>query len=164
MPNLPHSEKAGYETSDVNTRVVFMFLSAVALLIFLGIMISLIVLRSLEHRPATNQTEASPLVGDPADAVRPGPNVQADPLSDRTRILDKAEARLHSYGLVSDEPGMERAHIPIERAMELVASGEAPYRQPVTEALEAEQEETAPENNPPANSAPPETSGAAGGE
>lgn len=139
MLNPQRSLKEGYEVSDVNTKVVFIFLTGVALLTFLGIMAALIVLRGLEARPSINPIEASPLAGTFNVTGLDGPKIQGNPRLDRELAIEAAETRLHSYGVDSLEPGMERAHIPIDRAMDLVASGKVPYRQPVTVALETEE-------------------------
>src|SRR5690554_3651623 len=117
MLNPQRSLKEGYEVSDVNIRVVFLSLSGVGFLVFLGVMGGLIVLRSLEARPAMNPAEASPLATNATDRVFLGPMVQGDPLVDRVRILQEADSRLHSYGVIDETEGLERAHIPIEAAM-----------------------------------------------
>ncbi len=139
MLNPQRSLKEGYELSDINIRVVFIFLTSVALLTFLGIMAALIVLRGLEARPSINPIEVSPLAASQVAAGFDAPKIQGNPRLERDLAIATAEARLHSYGMVSLEPEMERAHIPIDRAMELVASGKVPYRQPVTVALEEEE-------------------------
>jgi hypothetical protein len=45
------------------------------------------------------------------------------------------KAKLNSYGVVSEEPGMERAHIPIEEAMRQLAAGEVAYKAEPQQAL-----------------------------
>lgn len=48
----------------------------------------------------------------------PAPRLEQNPRVDGDRIIAEATARLESYGWVNERAG--RAHIPIERAMELL--------------------------------------------
>ena len=58
------------------------------------------------------------------------PHLQGDPVADRIKIDEQNQHQVASFGIVSEEPGMERVHIPVDRAMSLLAEGKVPYRQP----------------------------------
>jgi hypothetical protein len=54
--------------------------------------------------------------------------LQADPVADKERQFAAQQQRLNTYGWVDEKAGT--AHIPIERAMELVAQRGIPARPP----------------------------------
>ncbi|MBP7148357.1 MAG: hypothetical protein KBD01_12490 [Acidobacteria bacterium] len=58
------------------------------------------------------------------EPLSPGPVLQVDPPAELAELRAAADARLHSYGWADRERGL--AHVPIERAMELVAAGVRP--------------------------------------
>lgn len=57
-----------------------------------------------------------------------GPTAEPDILRDRRAVDAVARARLQGYGWVDGEHGV--AHIPIERAMELIVTGRKPAPAP----------------------------------
>ena len=126
------SVKEGYEVTDMNARLIAYFIVALFAMLFGAVMTIIIVIRGFDRsRPALNDTPASALAT-PDVQVPPAPHLQGDPVSDLHKVLAENTARLNAYGVLSEEPGMERVHIPVERAMALVASGAAPYRQEPT--------------------------------
>lgn len=138
-PNTQVSEESlhdGYEVSDMNTGVISGCFVGLTVVTVASLFAVIILMRGFDQsRPPMNTTERSPLAVQ--EAFAPGaPPLQQDPVADAKRFVAGAEKHLHGYGHVSREPGLERVHIPIERAMELVASGAVPYRQAPTVALE----------------------------
>jgi len=121
------SKKAGYEVSDMKTLIIVFFVAALFVLMVGGVVAALFVLRGFD-RSQTPEVPPSALASE-VRQVPEEPHLQQDPVAEKDAILAEAEARLNSYGLVSDNPQMKRAHIPIDRAMELVATGQVPYRQ-----------------------------------
>ncbi len=130
------SRKAGYEVSDMRPAIIVLFVSAIFMLMVGGVIGALFVLRGFD-RSRTPEMPPSALASE-VGQVPEEPHLQQDPVAEKEKILAEAAARLNSYGLVSDNPEMKRAHIPIERAMELVASGQVPYRQTPTPAKKAD--------------------------
>lgn len=132
--DIEKSVKEGYEVTDMNARLIAYFIVALFAMLFGSVMTIIIVIRGFDRsRPALNDTPASALIT-PEVQLPPLPHLQDNPESDLKKILAENTARLHAYGVVSDEPGMERVHIPVDRAMALVSSGKAPYRQEPTAA------------------------------
>jgi hypothetical protein len=128
------SIKAGYEVTDLNTRVVGMFLIFLAILTIGGMVIIIIVMRGMES--ARDLGEVSPLAQEDL-MLAPLPNLQGDPRADKDAAIAEANARLGSYGWVSEDPGVRRAHIPIEEAMKIIAQEHVPYKQAPVMAAES---------------------------
>ncbi|MCC6142423.1 MAG: hypothetical protein IT368_01325 [Candidatus Hydrogenedentes bacterium] len=120
------SLKAGYEVTDLNARVVSMFMVFLAVMTIGGLVIILIVMRGMEG--ARVRPDMSPLAQEGVMAP-PAPNLQSDPRFDKDQAIKAATAQLGSYGWISEDPAMRRAHIPIEKAMEIVAAQQVPYKQ-----------------------------------
>jgi hypothetical protein len=60
----------------------------------------------------------------PADPLPPEPRLQVSPQADMDAMRAREHELLHSYGWVDREKGVAR--IPIDRAMEIMAEGDAP--------------------------------------
>jgi hypothetical protein len=129
-PNLTKMRNAavGYETSDASVRGVvwFLFILTVA-----GVLIHLVLagmykhfagpnVSLYEHRPTLETYSKQP--------QPPGPRLQHDPVADKNLLFDQQEQRLNSYGWTDEKAGT--AHIPIDRAMDLVAQRGIPARPP----------------------------------
>ena len=132
------SVKHGYEVTDINTTIIVISMAGLFALIAGACLVIIMVMRGFnESRPSLNTTPASALAT-AAMQIPDEPHLQMDPVADRKRIKAENQHLADSYGVVSEEPGMERVHIPVDRAMELVAEGKAPYRQePKPAALDA---------------------------
>lgn len=123
------SISTGYEVSDINTRAIITFAIIVAIVGVLVLPITAMIIRTLQDtRPPESPRPLSPLAGHiqhiPLDTL-----LQTEPQEDARREVGAARAHLEIYGIVVDEPGEARAHIPIGRALELMAEGRLPYRQ-----------------------------------
>lgn len=136
-PQKPEASlRAGYEVTDLNTRLIVYFLVALFFMMFGAIATILIVIRGFnESRPSLNTVPASALATKGVQ-VPDEPHLQMDPVSDRVRIVSENDKKVNSYGIISDESGTERVHIPVERAMALLAEGKGTYRQEPRDAVE----------------------------
>ncbi|MBI2423857.1 MAG: hypothetical protein HYV27_13585 [Candidatus Hydrogenedentes bacterium] len=144
--NAEESIKAGYEVTDLNAKLIVIFLAALAFLIAGSVFVIIIFQRGFDKsRLPMNLNEASPVAVTPPPVVVPGfaplaPGteegtalLQQDPVAERKKYFAESHAHLAGQGFVSQEAGAERVHIPIETAMALVAEAKVPYRQvPVT--------------------------------
>jgi hypothetical protein len=105
----------GYETRDVNTRntvLVMAGLAATAAAVIGGMVL-------LRNGISAQQRAALPALT-PQQTQRllpPPPNLQPEPYVDLDRQRAAARAALEGYGYL--DPGRTRAHIPIDRAMQL---------------------------------------------
>ena len=108
------TEPGGYERTDLSVRGVLVALAALAaaaLVVQLVVGVQFAALRSeraRENPPATGQA------GGP-----PEPRLQTTPAGDLAALRAEEDAILHGYGWEDRAAGV--VHIPVERAMELVA-------------------------------------------
>jgi hypothetical protein len=107
-----------HEKKDASIRGIVLFaviLTAVAVVIHLGLLGWLEAFRAEERRQDRNRPE---LFADETGQF-PNPRLQDNPARDMMQLTEEELTRLDRYGWV--EPG-KVAHIPIGRAMELVAA------------------------------------------
>lgn len=142
----------GYEVSDINVKVVNLFLVILTVMTIGAMFVIIVVMRGLES--AHPKADLTPLQPPVTEAAAPGPRLQWDARRDRDETLRAAEAHLNSYGWVSDHDGYRRAHIPVEQAMRLLADGVAPYRPEPVSARIGEIAEPAPETGEASADAP----------
>jgi len=135
--NLEQSVKEGYEVTDMNTRLIAYFIGGLFIMMFGSVLTIIVVLRGFDQSLAPLNTTPASALATEGMQVPPLPHLQQDPVGDRKAIVDANTHQINSYGVLSEEPGMERAHIPVEEAMKRVAEGKATYRQePAPAALE----------------------------
>jgi hypothetical protein len=125
-------EDPEYEHEDLGTRGIFAFMVS---LIVSGIVIVVIIVgmyRFLDKQERAQMTTASPLVPLKGEMTRSmtqddvdtlfkdngAPMLETSELSQFRQFLVNQENQLNSYGWVDEKAGV--AHIPIERAMELM--------------------------------------------
>ena len=142
--NNETSIKEGYEVTDMHARIIVTSFVALMILMFGACVVIVMVIRGFnQSRQPLDTTPASSLatagVQVPAE-----PHLQGDPVADRIKIDEQNQHQVASYGVLSAEPGMERVHIPVDRAMALVAEGKVPYRQIPQVAAEAPAASAAP--------------------
>lgn len=115
----PTTPESGYETTDVAMRPV-----TIAGLFIVGLLlVSMVLMRgllgTLGREEAAASAKASPLVGY-GPQTPPEPRLQTDPAGDIRTLRAAEQARLDRYGWVDQAAGT--VHVPIERAMDLLAA------------------------------------------
>ena len=117
-----------YEAQDLSARAVVMFLIFLAVggLMITGGMWGLykyVAGDRFQPHPtaAASQAQLQAIVG-----RFPSPRLQADPLADMNALREQEEKILNSYGWTDQANG--KVHIPIERAMDLIAATGLPVR------------------------------------
>ena len=117
-----------YERSDASVRGVVWFL---VVLTISGILIHLVLAAMYKyfagpevslylHQPAGEVYSKPPAI--------PEPRLQPDPVAENNEMREHQDQQLNTYGWVDQGTGV--AHIPIERAMDLVAQHGIPARPP----------------------------------
>ena len=131
-PAEAHAE-VQYDQSDLSARGIVIFLIALAVTVGLIHLISWSFFRYLTgNEPAAPAaavlvTPPRATQGNPVQRF-PAPVLQPDPVADLDQFRTRLDEHLHSYGWVDQKAGV--VHIPIERAMELVAQQGLPVREP----------------------------------
>jgi len=155
--NHGHSNpETGFEREDLSTRGVFVFMIGLAII---GVTIYFIIVGMysfLDKYERAQMTTASPLVTSKGPASRVvtqedmdkafrdngAPMLEKDERGQFKDFLLKQEDQLNSYGWVNQQAGV--AHIPIERAMELIVERGLPVRPAGTTAGTAAAESKSP--------------------
>jgi hypothetical protein len=128
---------SGFEHQDLQVSgILYFLLSLVA-----GVLLCILLLRGvyvfLDHREKTLQPAVNPLVTNvPADtrhiapgypqSAFPNPKLEEDERGQLNGIRLEEEKTLYSYGWIDEKAGI--VHIPIERAMDLIAQRGLPLR------------------------------------
>jgi hypothetical protein len=115
-PVSRHTEtppERGYETRDVNPKVILWLVAAVVLVVG-GAMGGLWALQQNHHSVATRNQPPRLMT---VDQTAPAPRLQAAPVRDYQEYLNEQERELSTYGWVNRDRGIVR--IPIERAMDV---------------------------------------------
>jgi hypothetical protein len=132
-PEVRNPEVA-YDPTDLSARGVVLFLVFLAIG---GILITAVtwglykyIAVAVGPNPVAGPIGASRqrLIREGADPASkfPAPRLQADPVADMNRFREREEQILNSYGWVEEADG--RVHIPIERAIDLLATAGLPVR------------------------------------
>lgn len=110
-----------HERDVLSGRPVFLGLGALVVLLILGWAIpTWLEVRMVDERSSA-LPPANPLTEAYGRTVPPAPRLQVNPDRDIEMLRATEQARLGSYGWVDRREGI--VHIPIQRAMELVAEG-----------------------------------------
>jgi hypothetical protein len=110
---------AGHERRDVSTRWALLGGLVLTLLVGLGVGVAWVARTYLVAREARRSPPPPPLAA-PEPRLPPEPRLQAAPGLDLAALRAWEDARLQGYGWVDRDAGV--AHVPIERAMELLAA------------------------------------------
>jgi hypothetical protein len=138
MKHDPSGPETGFEREDLSTRGVFAFMIGLAIV---GIIIYFIIVGMysfLDNYERSQMTTASPLVTskgamsrvvtqadmDKAFKDNGAPMLEINERGQFRDFLINQENQLNSYGWVDEKAGV--AHIPIERAMELIVERKLP--------------------------------------
>ena len=117
----PHGS-VRHESAELKARGIVLFALG---LVALGVGIHFVLEQVMEHyarRESAIQASILPQLAAPLEI--PQPHLQADPAAERIRIQQQQLEQLNGYGWVDRKAGI--AHIPIERAMEILAQSGLP--------------------------------------
>ena len=141
MPGTTAQVRRGHETRDVDIRFIGLFSLSMVLLLagslaLMGWLFGVFAGRPLGQGRAAPIAETRP--------YPPGPRLQASPSRDMQGMRRTEDARLQSYGWIDQAAGIAR--IPIDRAMELLATRGLPSWNELPE-LPTEQRTLTPEEH-----------------
>lgn len=132
--NSEASIKEGYEVSDMNTRIIVVSLIGLLALMWGACVIIVGVIKGFNESRGPMDTTPASALATPGVQIPEEPHLQGiNVIDDRIKIDEANQLHVSTYGVVSQEPGMERVRIPVDRAMTLLAEGKVPYRQPAPE-------------------------------
>lgn len=123
-PSYPPDAGPGYEVRDVQTKPLLMLGVGLLVLTALASVVSWGGFKYLERRAESADRRVSAL--EARHTLPPEPRLQTTPQADLRGIRAAEEARLKSYGWVDRGTGV--AHIPIERAIEILTEKGLPVR------------------------------------
>jgi hypothetical protein len=126
-----------YETEDFSPRAIRWFTAGLAVMAVVVFVLMGGLLWVLSDGRPPGQGIVTPTV--PAPDMSPAPDLQVASTRDYQEMRAAEEAQLHSYRWVDREAGI--AAIPIERAMELLASRGMPAPKPQTKSTQSKQEQ-----------------------
>ena len=119
----PEQPGAHYETRDASTRGLVMF--GIGLFATLAVVAALTAwLFGYFAKSQSLGPPASPFAN--VRVLPPQPRLQVNPRQDLLRLRENEKAELDSYGWVDQKNGI--VHIPIDRAMDLIAQRGLPAR------------------------------------
>ena len=122
MTTPSHGHAGGptpYEERDVAIRPIALTAIALVAIIVAAFVIVRFVDTGLTDRLAARSEPASPLAATYGEKEPPAPRLQRDPRGDLAALHAREAAQLDGYGWVDKPAG--RVHIPVDRAMALVA-------------------------------------------
>ncbi|HET7675787.1 MAG TPA: hypothetical protein VFL54_09725 [Gammaproteobacteria bacterium] len=117
--------EARFEAQQPDLRIPL----GTALLVGVGIPVALAVIWLLYHFLWLNTPGEQPYPYRTPPPVTPAPRLLANPQAELKALRIENRQRLHSYGWVDKQRGI--VHVPIERAMQLIAEHGFPPRPPV---------------------------------
>jgi hypothetical protein len=123
---------AAYDHSDLGARGIVAFLIGLAIVVlFIHIVIFGFIKTYAYFEPqgiARNRAVTAPPVNANADPLAkfPTPRLQSDELTDMDKLRAQEEKQLNTSGWVDEKEGV--AHIPVNRAMDVVAQHGLPVR------------------------------------
>ena len=124
LTHVEHPETS-YDHSDLGASGIFIFLVGLALVVGLVHVVVYGFLRAYENYAPSNVERTAEKIGDPTQRF-PAPVVQPDPVADMNKFREAEELELNSAGWLDQKAGI--AHIPVERAIDLVAQRGLPVR------------------------------------
>ncbi|MGH7853185.1 MAG: hypothetical protein ACREP3_07065 [Candidatus Binatia bacterium] len=116
--------ESGHELSDLSPRNISLFGAGLAVLIIVVLLASYAMMVWLRDGAARRAEPPSPL--STTREPTPGPELLVEPGRAMKAMRQQEEARLKSYGWIDQEKGI--AHIPIERAIDMLAEQGLPAR------------------------------------
>lgn len=122
--DVRHDHAGGYEPFEQRARPVLLFALGLALVTGAVLLLMKLAHDALDRSARAGDGALHPLAAE--REVAPEPRLQATPGLDLARMRERERARLSTYGWVDRQAGV--VHIPIERAMEIVAREGLPVR------------------------------------
>lgn len=110
----------GHESRDVRIRPIVVSFVVLGIVATVVVALLYVVLQAFTEREQRQSAPASPLAVSQGRTVPPEPRLQIAPRADLRRLREREEALLSGYGWVDRDAGVAR--IPIERAIELLAT------------------------------------------
>jgi hypothetical protein len=105
-----HQDSPKQEPGDLHPRAVLLAIAAIVVMVLIVALVAALLSRSLGSARALPPNTPPP----------PAPSLSSSPEPDITTFEREKRARLESYGWVDRDHGV--AHVPIERAMEMLAA------------------------------------------
>lgn len=124
-----HDSAHGYETRDVSMSVVWVGVGSMVVVIAVCMVLMVALLKAFMAAPRPVAKD-KPIINY-GRLLPPEPRLQPTPPRDLAEFRESEERFLHSYGWINKEEGVVR--IPIERAIELVATRGIPAWLPAEE-------------------------------
>ncbi len=113
----PESIAVGHELKDTQTRPLVFAALGLGVLLLVSFIVMGIMLRSTGNTLADTSSNL-PTTAAMQVQIPPSPRIEQNPIIDGNQIVADATKKLAGYGWVDQQAGT--AHIPIERAMQLV--------------------------------------------
>ena len=140
MTHVRHTD-AAYDHSDLGARGIIGFLIGLAVTVIIIHLVILGFIRTyayFEPKPLARTTAVTEESNKPSTdplAKFPTPRLQSDEAGDMNKYREAVEQQLNSSGWVDEKAGV--AHIPVERALDIVAQRGLPARQQAAPGQEA---------------------------
>lgn len=122
-PEDPARDAAAGLDREIHVKTFFWFGAGLVIMTLISLAAMALLFRGLAHQADRRDPAPSPIVEANQRRLPPTPNLQTSPEMDLSTMRAAEDARLHSYGWVDQSQGI--AHIPIERAMEILAQRSA---------------------------------------
>jgi hypothetical protein len=113
----------GHEPDQVKVKGLLGFAVALVGVILVVLAIAVLIARWFSGKEREQRSLLPPRFSDLSPAF-PAPRLQAAPAADLVKLKREAEHHLESYGWIDRKAGI--AHIPIERALDIVAKSGIP--------------------------------------
>ena len=134
---MADADEVKYETEDFSPRGIRWFTAGLAVLAVMVLVLMGGLLWVLSGGWPPRQGIVTPMI--PAPNMSPEPDLQVASSRDYQEMRAAEEAQLHSYRWVDRDAGI--AAIPIERAMEILASRGLPAQKSPVKSLQNKQEQ-----------------------
>jgi hypothetical protein len=125
-PNSPINESVTFEPTDVATRPIAVSVALLAVFTLVFTAAGHLVYFGLAERERASSPEPSPLAEQYAAKAPPEPRLQIHPKTDLEALHASEDKTLYGWGWEDKEKGT--AHVPIERAMQLLVAKNLPAR------------------------------------
>ena len=121
-----HQTNSGYETTDARVTPLAKTGAFVAVLVIASFVSMIVLFRAFAYYQEYFDDPVPPLVEN--RVASDAPRLQVDPPKQKFELAQSDAALLNSYGWIDEQ--VQVAHIPIERAIDLVSEGKMPLIAP----------------------------------